>query len=100
MSKLFKMVSLLLAFCLLCGIPFRSTAEEEVIDANLTCTITLGNWPPDTAPEAEKALFENYRAIMAKETGKDPGEIPVDEVLKAHPVPAGIDFRMSGYQPH
>ncbi|MBQ3956453.1 MAG: DUF5107 domain-containing protein [Clostridia bacterium] len=44
--------------------------------------------------------IELYRAIMAKETGKDPGEIPVDEVLKAHPVPAGIDFRMSGYQPH
>ena len=53
MNKLFKMVSLLLALCILFGIPFGCSAEEEVIDAELTCTITLGNWPPDTAPEAE-----------------------------------------------
>ena len=36
-------------------------------DAELTCTITLGNWPADTAPEAEKALFEGYKATMAKQ---------------------------------
>ena len=67
MSRMFKMVSLLLALCMLCGIPFVSAGAEEVIDADLTCTITLGNWPPDTAPQAEKDLFENYKAIMAKQ---------------------------------
>ncbi|MBQ3668967.1 MAG: extracellular solute-binding protein [Clostridia bacterium] len=65
MSKLSKMISLLLAICLLAGIP--SALAEEVIDANLTCTITLGNWPSDTAPAAEKELFESYRARMAKQ---------------------------------
>ena len=43
MNRLFKMFSLLLALCLmLTAIPFAS-AEDEVIDADLTCTITLGN---------------------------------------------------------
>jgi len=37
----------------------------EVIDPYLTATVTLGNWPPDTAPRAELALFEAYRDIMA-----------------------------------
>ncbi|MCL2003667.1 MAG: sugar ABC transporter substrate-binding protein [Oscillospiraceae bacterium] len=37
----------------------------DVIDADLTATITLGNWPPDTAPAAELALFEGYKATMA-----------------------------------
>ncbi len=40
---------------------------EEVVDADLTCTITLGNWPADTAAEAEKALFESYRETMKKQ---------------------------------
>ena len=65
MSKLSKMISLFLAICLLAGI--SSALAEEVIDANLTCTITLGNWPSDTAPAAEKELFESYRARMAKQ---------------------------------
>ncbi|MDR2571514.1 MAG: extracellular solute-binding protein [Oscillospiraceae bacterium] len=37
----------------------------ELIDADLTATITLGNWPPDTAPEAELALFNSYKDKMA-----------------------------------
>ena len=67
MNRLFRMVSLLLAFCMVGGLFCGIAGAEEVIDANLTCTITLGNWPADTAPEAEKALFENYRATMAKQ---------------------------------
>ena len=59
MTKLSRMLSLILAVCMLGVIPFGCAgAEEEVIDADLTCTITLGNWPADTAPDAEKALFE------------------------------------------
>ena len=62
-----QMISLILTLCLLItALPFGAAAEE-VIDANLTCTITLGNWPADTAPEAEKALFEGYKATMAKQ---------------------------------
>lgn len=64
MKRFCKLISLLLALCVLpAGIPFASA--EEVIDADLKCTITLGNWPADTAPEAEKALFEGYKATMA-----------------------------------
>ena len=59
--------AIILALCVLIGaLPFSADAEE-VIDADLTCTITLGNWPADTAPEAEKALFEGYKATMAKQ---------------------------------
>ncbi len=66
MKRFVKMVSLLLALCLaLASVPFAFA--EEVIDADLTCTITLGNWPPDTAPDAEKALFESYKATMARQ---------------------------------
>lgn len=66
MNRFIKMVSLLLALCLVMAcVPFA--AAEEVIDADLTCTITLGNWPPDTAADAEKALFEGYKATMAKQ---------------------------------
>jgi ABC-type glycerol-3-phosphate transport system substrate-binding protein len=36
----------------------------DVVDANLNVTVTLGNWPPDTAPAAELALFDGYAAIM------------------------------------
>ena len=39
----------------------------DVIDPDLTCTITLGNWPADTAPTSELALFEGYRATMARQ---------------------------------
>ena len=44
-----------------------SALSEDVIDPDLTCTITLGNWPADTAPDSELALFEGYRATMAKQ---------------------------------
>ncbi len=67
MNKLIRILCLALAACFaLSGVTLYAAAEE-VIDAELTCTITLGNWPPDTAPEAEKALFESYRATMAKQ---------------------------------
>ena len=39
--------------------------SDAVIDADLTATITLGNWPPDTAPEQELILFEGYKGKMA-----------------------------------
>ena len=65
MSKLFRTTSLILAFCLLLSLCLSGVSE--VIDADLNCTITLGNWPADTAPAAEKELFENYRATMAKQ---------------------------------
>ena len=68
MNKLVKSVSLLLALCLLLSAaPFALAASDEVIDADLTCTLTLGNWPPDTAAQAEKDLFEGYKATMAKQ---------------------------------
>ena len=41
--------------------------STDVVDADLTCTITLGNCPADTAPEAELALFEGYKATMEKQ---------------------------------
>ena len=41
--------------------------SDEVIDGDLTCTITLGNWPPDTAAASELALFEGYKATMEKQ---------------------------------
>ncbi len=41
--------------------------SDDVIDADLTCTITLGNWPPDTAAASETALFEGYKATMEKQ---------------------------------
>lgn len=44
-----------------------SGLSDDVIDADLTCTITLGNWPPDTATAAELALFEGYKATMEKQ---------------------------------
>ncbi len=66
MNRFIKMVSLLLALCLVMAcVPFA--VAEDVIDADLTCTITLGNWPPDTAADAEKELFEGYKATMAKQ---------------------------------
>lgn len=67
MKRFIKLFSLILALCLvMTAVPF-GFAEDEVIDADLTCTITLGNWPPDTAADAEKALFEGYKATMAKQ---------------------------------
>ena len=66
MNRLVKMVSLLLSLCLVMASVSFAFAEE-VIDADLTCTITLGNWPPDTAADAEKALFEGYKATMARQ---------------------------------
>ena len=68
MKQFFRTISFLLAVCLLsfCA-PVSAVRAEGVIDADLTCTITLGNWPADTAPDAEKALFEGYKATMAKQ---------------------------------
>ena len=66
MNRLVKMVSLLLSLCLVMASVSFAFADE-VIDADLTCTITLGNWPPDTAADAEKALFEGYKATMARQ---------------------------------
>ena len=67
MNRFFRMISLLLALCCLLNAAGVSAIAEEAVDADLTCTITLGNWPADTAPDAEKALFEGYRAEMAKQ---------------------------------
>ena len=50
MKKLVKLASLILSLCLLLSL--LPAASAEVIDADLKCTITLGNWPPDTAAEA------------------------------------------------
>ncbi|MCL2079836.1 MAG: sugar ABC transporter substrate-binding protein [Oscillospiraceae bacterium] len=41
--------------------------STEVIDADLTATIRLGNWPADTAPATEIAAFEGYAAVMAQQ---------------------------------
>ena len=46
-----KLVSMLLVLCLMLG-TLPLAMAEEVVDADLTCTITLGNWPADTAAEA------------------------------------------------
>ena len=91
MNKRFKLFALLLVLCLLtvacggqtdAGKPGEATAapqiseelsgelnafSDEVVDPDLTCTITLGNWPPDTAAESEIALFEGYKATMEKQ---------------------------------
>ncbi|MCL2050463.1 MAG: extracellular solute-binding protein [Lachnospiraceae bacterium] len=92
MKKYLRIVALVMAFCLMltaCGsaddnaerggsgeetsnapaVDVAPPAEisamsVEVVDADLTATITLGNWPPDTAPEAELALFEGYKNVM------------------------------------
>lgn len=68
MNRIIKSVSLLITICLLlASAPCGLADADGVIDANLTCEITLGNWPADTATDAEKALFEGYRATMAKQ---------------------------------
>ena len=85
MKRLVSTLAVLLAVCLLLSAcaggaapaeveaPAAALPEElatqstEVVDPDLTCTITLGNWPADTAPEAELALFEGYKATMAKQ---------------------------------
>ena len=85
MKKYSKIISVLLIVCILvagCGgagsdEPDNTNSSEvqgaldgistDVIDANLTCTITLGNWPSDTAAESELALFEGYKATMEKQ---------------------------------
>ena len=65
MNRLLKNVSLVLVLCLLFA-ALPAGMAEGAVDPDLTCTITLGNWPADTAPEAEKALFEGYKATMAR----------------------------------
>ena len=66
MNKRCQWISLLLVLCfLISAVPCGYAEADGVVDADLSCTITLGNWPPDTAAEAEKALFEGYKAAMA-----------------------------------
>lgn len=85
MKKYYRIISLLLITCMLlsaCGGSGTGETEHtrssevdeqlsgistDVIDENLTCTITLGNWPADTAAESELALFEGYKATMEKQ---------------------------------
>ncbi len=88
MKKCYKAIALLLTVCILfvgCGSAASDPGSEEnftnsaevseelegistdVIDADLTCTITLGNWPADTAAESELALFQGYKATMEKQ---------------------------------
>lgn len=86
MKKCYRAISLLLIMCILlagCGSntdnpgsndPVSTNSAEvsnaldeqsqDVIDPDLTCTISLGNWPADTAAESELALFEGYKATM------------------------------------
>ncbi|MDR1668942.1 MAG: sugar ABC transporter substrate-binding protein [Oscillospiraceae bacterium] len=40
---------------------------SDVIDANLTCEISLGNYPADTAKAEEIAVVDGYIAIMKKQ---------------------------------
>jgi len=59
----------------------------EVVNPYLTATITLGNWPPDTAPQAELALFEGFRQVMA-------AQFPNVTV-----VPAFFSYTLANYLP-
>ena len=62
MKKLFRTLSLLLALCMLMGA--ASVTAEGVINADLKCTVTLGNAPADTAPQAEKDNFNHWLDIL------------------------------------
>lgn len=61
--------------------------STDVIDADLTATISLGNWPADTAPEAERTVWEGYRAVYAQ-------QYPNVEVI-----PAYFSYTLSNYVP-
>ena len=61
--------------------------STDVIDANLTATITLGNWPPDTAPDAELALFEGYKSVM------------LQQYPNVTVIPAYFSYTLSNYVP-
>jgi len=41
-----------------------------------------------------------FREKIARDEGREADDITPDEVFERYPVPAEIDFRMSGYQPH
>ena len=41
-----------------------------------------------------------YRKKIARDENRDEDSVEPDEVFRRYPVPAQIDFRMSGYQPH
>ncbi len=41
-----------------------------------------------------------YRAKTAAADGRDPADIPAEEILEKYPLPKEIDFRMTGYQVH
>ncbi len=44
--------------------------------------------------------IELYREKIARDENRPADEVSADEVLSRHPVPAAIDFRMSGYEVH
>jgi len=67
--------------------PELEDMSTDVIDANLTATISLGNWPPDTAPDAELALFEGFKQVMAM-------QYPNVTVI-----PAYFSYTLSNYVP-
>ncbi|MHC1785813.1 MAG: ABC transporter substrate-binding protein [Christensenellales bacterium] len=77
-----------LAILLAAAAPALATSSDGVVDAGLTATITLGNWPPDTAPAAELALFrDEYTAMMKK------------QYPNVTLVPAYFSYTLSNYLP-
>lgn len=59
--------------------------SSEAANADLTCTVTLGNRPTDTEPDAVQALYEGYKATMA-------GQYPNVTVI-----PAYYSYTLSNY---
>ena len=49
---------------------------------------------------ATEVWIDLYRAKTAEEEKRDPAGITTEEILRKHPIPAEIDFNMSGYQAH
>ncbi len=90
MAKRFRALAVwaILVILLTSIAPVSAVSSDGVVDADLTCTITLGNWPPDTAPAAELALFENeYTAAMKR-------QYPNVTI-----VPAYFSYTLSNYLP-
>ena len=77
MNRLMKTISLVLTLCLLLSaLPLGDASAEEAIDPNLTCTITLGNWPADTAPEAAGQEGHGYSDTCCRVCGRIRAEDP------------------------